>query len=156
MARLLVAMRAQLRIRFARWFAGSQALPGNPLRGGSASRNLSDVPHSGTRGRASQAVRSQAEPGNEINHRSVDFSPHVKVEPFFSCGLKSTLLYSKCAGSQAEPENEKCRIAEVMHVTCDRNPHGAASCRCATRPPCRDGRATQFVTRALLVNRGAS
>src|SRR5665213_3007388 len=65
MARLLVAMRAQLRVRFALRFTGSQAEPGNPLQGGSASRNRSDVPHSGTRGRASQAVRSQAEPGNE-------------------------------------------------------------------------------------------
>lgn len=46
--------------------AGSQVLPGNPLRRGSASRILSEIPQSGTRGGASQALRSQAEPGNEI------------------------------------------------------------------------------------------
>jgi hypothetical protein len=46
------------------WFTGSLALPGNPLRGRLCLANLfGDQP--GTRGRASKAVRSQAEPGNE-------------------------------------------------------------------------------------------
>jgi sulfite exporter TauE/SafE len=51
-------------------FAGSQALPGNPMRRGSASRIYSAMSPSDTRGGASKAVRSQAELGNEAKSRS--------------------------------------------------------------------------------------
>jgi len=37
-----------------------------------------------------------------------------------------------------------CKPAGVVASSVQSSAHGAASCRCATRPPCRDGRATRF------------
>src|SRR5579872_920735 len=69
--------------------AGCQTLPGNPLLRGSASRLTSVTHHSDTRGRASTALRSRAEPGNEI-------SCTVAI------GLATALLLAHCAVASAQ------------------------------------------------------